>query len=94
MRVRVRVRVRDRERDRVRLRLRLRVEGGGRAVAQLEAFVRLERAREGVAEVHRAEERLLPEVRADALEHRVDLGRGAGRVKGGVRLGAVAGVVV
>ena len=78
----------------MRVRGRLRVKGGGRAVAELEALVRLERAREGVAEVHRAEEGLLPQVRADALEHCVDLGRGTGRVKGGVRVGAVAGVIV
>ena len=48
------------------------VDGDRLAVAQQEALVALERAREGVAEVHRAEERLLPQVGPDALEHRVD----------------------
>ena len=48
------------------------VYGDGLAVAELEALVRLERAAERVPKVHRAEERLLPKVGADALEHSVD----------------------
>mmetsp|Transcript_3586 Transcript_3586/g.10756 ORF Transcript_3586/g.10756 Transcript_3586/m.10756 type:complete len:235 (+) Transcript_3586:693-1397(+) len=42
------------------------------AVAEEERLVCLERAREGVTVVHRPQQRLLPQVGADALEHRVD----------------------
>mmetsp|Transcript_27143 Transcript_27143/g.84387 ORF Transcript_27143/g.84387 Transcript_27143/m.84387 type:complete len:384 (-) Transcript_27143:2221-3372(-) len=48
------------------------VDRDGLAVAELEALVRLERPRERVPKVHGPQERLLPEVGADALEHRVD----------------------
>eukprot|EP00307_Rebecca_sp_RCC1486_P005143 CAMPEP_0119429382 /NCGR_PEP_ID=MMETSP1335-20130426/42106_1 /TAXON_ID=259385 /ORGANISM="Chrysoculter rhomboideus, Strain RCC1486" /LENGTH=252 /DNA_ID=CAMNT_0007455099 /DNA_START=174 /DNA_END=929 /DNA_ORIENTATION=+ len=51
------------------------VNGDRLAVAQLERLRRLERARERVAEVHRADERLLPQVGADALQHRVHRAR-------------------
>lgn len=40
------------------------VDGDGLAVAKHEALVRLEGAREGVAEVHRTQQRLLPQVGA------------------------------
>mmetsp|Transcript_29779 Transcript_29779/g.91171 ORF Transcript_29779/g.91171 Transcript_29779/m.91171 type:complete len:262 (-) Transcript_29779:606-1391(-) len=48
------------------------VDGDGLAVAQLELLRGFEGAREGVAEVHGPQERFLPEVRPDALEHGVD----------------------
>ena len=48
------------------------LRAGPVTVAQVEALVRLERARERVAVVHRAQQRLLPQIGPDALEHRVD----------------------
>ena len=51
--------------------LRILVDRHGLAVSQLKALIRLQRARKGVPKVHRSQQRLLPQVRPDALEHRV-----------------------
>ena len=49
-----------------------RINGHRLAMAQVEALVGFERAREGVAVIHRPEESLLPQVRPNALKHGVD----------------------
>merc|ERR1711907_927969 len=47
------------------------INGHGFPMAQFKALVRLQRARERMPKVHRSQQRLLPQVRPDALEHRI-----------------------